>query len=41
MTTLEKIRAAGAAGRLLPDAVGNLADWLAAGLPPWAAVSID
>jgi phosphoglucomutase len=41
MTTLEKIRAAGAAGRLLPDAVGNLAAWLDAGLPPWAAASID
>ena len=41
MTTLEKIRAAGAAGRLLPDAVENLAAWLAAGLPPWAAASID
>jgi phosphoglucomutase len=41
MTTLGKIRAAGAAGQLLPHAVENLAAWLDAGLPPWAAASID
>ena len=40
-TTLEKIHAAGAAGRLLPETVANLAAWLDAGLPPWAAASID
>jgi len=41
MTTLEKIRAAGQAGQLLPSSVENLAAWLEAGLPPWAAASID
>jgi len=41
MTTLEKIRAAGQTGQLLPSSVENLAAWLEAGLPPWAAASID
>ncbi len=41
MTTIEVIRTAGAAGQLLPSTVDNLAAWLAADLPAWAAVSID
>ena len=41
MTALEKIRAAGAAGQLLPSALENLSAWLDAGLPAWAAASID
>lgn len=41
MTALEKIRAAGAAGQLLPNALENLSSWLDAGLPAWAAASID
>jgi phosphoglucomutase len=41
MTTIESIRAAGAAGRLLPSTVENLAAWLDAGLPKWAAASIE
>ena len=41
MTTLEKIRAAGQAGQLLPSAVENLTAWLDAALPPWAVASID
>ena len=41
MTTIDTIRTAGAAGRLLPGAVENLAAWLDAALPPWAAAGID
>jgi phosphoglucomutase len=41
MTALEKIRAAGAAGQLLPSTLENLTAWLDAGLPTWAAASID
>lgn len=41
MTALEKIRAAGQAGQLLPDAVDNLTAWLDAALPSWALASID
>jgi len=41
MTVLEKIRAAGQAGQLLPSAVENLTVWLDADLPSWAAASID
>ena len=41
MTTLEKILSAAKSGQLLPSAAANLADWLAAPLPAWAAASID
>lgn len=41
MTTLERIRAAGQAGKLLPGAVENLDAWLAAGLPEWAQAGIE
>ena len=41
MTPLETIRTAGAAGQLLPSALENLTAWLDAGLPAWAAASID
>ncbi|HTX67352.1 MAG TPA: phospho-sugar mutase, partial [Opitutaceae bacterium] len=41
MSTSEKIRAAEAAGRLLPDAAANLTAWLGAGLPAWAVASIE
>ncbi|HTT57521.1 MAG TPA: phospho-sugar mutase [Opitutaceae bacterium] len=41
MTTVEKIRAAAAAGRLLPDATANLTAWLGAGLPAWAVASLE
>ena len=41
MTTLEKIQAAAAAGRLLPGAAENLGAFLAANLPAWAVASID
>jgi phosphoglucomutase len=40
MTTLEKIKSAGAAGRLMPGAVDNLAAFLGANLPDWAVASI-
>ncbi len=40
MTPLENIRAAGAAGRLLPDTVTNLSAWLGARLPAWAATRL-
>lgn len=41
MTTIDKVREAGAAGQILPDAVQNLTAWLGAGLPSWAAAAID
>jgi phosphoglucomutase len=41
MNVLEQIRAAGAAGKLMPGAVENLAAWSQGGLPPWAQQSID
>jgi phosphoglucomutase len=41
MTTIDLIRAAGAAGQLLPATVDNLAAWLGADLPAWAAAGID
>ena len=40
MTPLENIQAAGAAGRLLPEAVKNLSAWLGARLPSWAEAGI-
>ncbi len=40
MTPLENIQAAGAAGRLLPEAVRNLSAWIDARLPAWAEASI-
>jgi len=40
MTPRDTIRAAGAAGRLLPDTVRNLTAWLDARLPAWAEASI-
>lgn len=40
MTTLESIKAAGAAGRLLPSAVENLTTWLEADLPTWVGESV-
>lgn len=41
MSTLEKIKSAGESGKLLASTVENLGTWLAAGLPEWAANSID
>ncbi len=41
MTTLAKIHAATAAGQLMPGTAENIAAFLAAGLPAWAAASID
>ncbi len=41
MTTLEKIKAAGSAQKLLPGAVENLTAFLGANLPAWAVTSID
>lgn len=41
MSTLENIKSAGASGQLLASTVENLSVWLAAGLPAWAAASID
>ena len=41
MTTLDKIKAAGAAKQLMPSAVDNLAAFLAANLPAWAVASIE
>jgi phosphoglucomutase len=41
MSTLEKIQSAGSSGQLLPSTVENISAWLAAGLPQWAADSID
>jgi phosphoglucomutase len=40
MTTLDRIRAAGQAGQLLPASVENVTAFLAAGLPQWAQDSI-
>ena len=40
MTTLDKIKSAGAAGRLMPGAVDNLTAFLGANLPDWAVASI-
>ena len=40
MTTLEKIKSAGAAGRLMPGTVENLTAFLGANLPGWAVDSI-
>jgi phosphoglucomutase len=40
-TTLERIRAATAAGKLLPSSLENIAAFLAAGLPVWAQASIE
>ena len=40
MTVLEKIRAAGQSGRLLPGSVENLSAWLGASLPAWAGAGI-
>jgi len=41
MTTSDRIRAAGAAGHLLPSATQTIEAFLAAGLPDWALASID
>ena len=41
MTTLDRLVAAEQAGQLLPAAAENLNAFLAAGLPDWAAASID
>ena len=41
MSTGEKIKAAVAAGQILPGAGENLAAFLAANLPAWAGASID
>ena len=41
MTTLEKIKSAGAAGQLMPGSVENLGAFLGANLPTWAGASID
>ncbi len=41
MTTLEKIKAAGAANQLMPGAVDNLGAFLGANLPAWAVKSIE
>jgi phosphoglucomutase len=40
MTTLDRIRAAGQAGQLLPASVENVTAFLGAGLPQWAQDSI-
>jgi phosphoglucomutase len=40
MTMIDKIRAAGTAGQLLPGAVENLTAWIEAGLPEWATAAI-
>ena len=40
MTTLDRIRAAGQAGQLLPASIENVTAFLAAGLPQWAQDSI-
>ncbi len=41
MTTIPAIQTAGQAGKLLPETVTNLTDWLGASLPSWAVASID
>ena len=41
MTTIEKLQAAVKAGPLLPSTLENITAWLGAGLPKWAASSID
>ena len=41
MSTSDQIRAAGAAGQLLPGTVENLTAWLQGGLPVWVAASVD
>ena len=41
MTTIEKIKNAGAAGQLLPSTVENATTWLEADLPEWVAASVD
>jgi phosphoglucomutase len=41
MTTLDRIDQAARAGHLLPGTARNIADFLAARLPAWAAASID
>ena len=40
MTLVEKIKAAGSAGHLMPAAVENLQAFLGAKLPEWAVASI-
>ncbi|MDD2763916.1 MAG: phospho-sugar mutase [Opitutaceae bacterium] len=40
MTVLEKVRAAGQSGQLLPGTVENISAWLGAGLPAWAEAGI-
>ncbi len=40
MNAAEKISAAAKSGQLLPDAAGNLGEWLSAGLPSWATDSM-
>ncbi len=41
MSLIASLQASGAAGQLLPSALKNLETWLTAGLPAWAAASID
>ncbi len=41
MSTLDSIKAAGEAGRLLPSTVENLSTWLQAGLPAWVEASVQ
>lgn len=41
MTTLERIRAAASAGKIMPSTAENIAAFLSANLPAWAAASID
>ena len=41
MSNLDRIHAAGEAGRLLPSTVENLTAWLQAGLPAWVSESVD
>jgi len=41
MSTLDQIKAAGDAGKLLPSTVENATTWLQAGLPNWVSDSVD
>ncbi|MBT5900490.1 MAG: phospho-sugar mutase [Opitutaceae bacterium] len=41
MSTLEQIKAAGAAGHLLESTVSNLTTWLEADMPDWVGQSVD
>ena len=42
MTTLDTVKEAGKAGKLLPSSVENITAWLEGGfLPKWALAAID